>query len=146
MTDMTTPNIRKQVRCDKGESGLAGEEKDRSGEGKSFLSPDLMKKIVKIIQGVFYGNVALVSQNFRLVQIDRSEKIRAADLDKYLRKLQGEELADDYAKICQKIRQQFDGLEYGQIVIVVNNGTIMRIERIEKQRFYAFTGLDGEGI
>ncbi|MDR3349721.1 MAG: YezD family protein [Acidaminococcales bacterium] len=109
------------------------------------VNPELMDQIIDMAQTINFGHITLISQNFRLIQIERNEKIRIGEQSKAKEKDKNE-VFPNHAGICRKIQQQFRGLEYGQIVIVVNNGIVVRIERIEKQRFSDFTGLDGEGI
>jgi len=109
------------------------------------ISQELLGKIVEILHSMVYGNIILIVQNFRLVQIERNEKIRPEDMAEYGNTLKATRRAD-YAILCRKIQQQFTGLEYGQVVVVVKAGKIVQVERTEKYRFPNFTGLDGEGI
>lgn len=111
----------------------------------SALSKHLMEQIVDVLKTTFHGNVTLVTQNFRLVQIERNEKIRPCDMVTRDQKLNVEKKSD-YTQIGKKIQKEFGDLEYGQIVIVIKEGKIIQIERTEKHRFQEFTGLDGEGI
>lgn len=111
----------------------------------SAISKHLMDQIVDVLKTTFHGNVTLVTQNFRLVQIERNEKIRPCDMVTRDQKLNVEKKSD-YMQIGKKIQKEFGDLEYGQIVIVIKEGKIIQIERTEKHRFQEFTGLDGEGI
>jgi hypothetical protein len=111
----------------------------------SAISKHLMDQIVDVLKTTFHGNVTLVTQNFRLVQIERNEKIRPCDMVTRDQKLNVEKKSD-YTQIGKKIQKEFGDLEYGQIVIVIKEGKIIQIERTEKHRFQEFTGLDGEGI
>jgi len=111
----------------------------------SAISKHLMEQIVDVLKTTFHGNVTLVTQNFRLVQIERNEKIRPCDMITRDQKLNVEKKSD-YMQIGKKIQKEFGDLEYGQIVIVIKEGKIIQIERTEKHRFQEFTGLDGEGI
>jgi len=111
----------------------------------SAISKHLMDQIVDVLKTTFHGNVTLITQNFRLVQIERNEKIRPCDMVTRDQKLNVEKKSD-YTQIGKKIQKEFGDLEYGQIVIVIKEGKIIQIERTEKHRFQEFTGLDGEGI
>ncbi|SEJ67009.1 hypothetical protein SAMN05660742_11358 [Propionispira arboris] len=111
----------------------------------SAISQHLMEQIVDVLKTTFHGNVTLVTQNFRLVQIERNEKIRPCDMITRGQKLNVDKKSD-YTQIGKKIQKEFGDLEYGQIVIVIKEGKIIQIERTEKHRFQEFTGLDGEGI
>jgi len=119
--------------------------KQVSMQEKFAISQELMGKIVEILHSMVYGNITLIAQNFRLVQIERNEKIRPEDIAEYGNTLKTT-ARTDYMILCRKIQQQFEGLEYGQVVVVVKAGKIIQVERTEKYRFQNFTGLDGEGI
>ncbi|MBR5909102.1 MAG: DUF2292 domain-containing protein, partial [Schwartzia sp.] len=43
----------------------------------------------------------------------------------------------------EKIRQSFQDLPYGQVIITMKDGAVRQVERLTRSRF---TGLDGEGI
>lgn len=116
-----------------------------SMQEKFAISKELMDKIVEILHSMVYGDMTLIAQNFRLVQIERNEKIRPSDMEEYGNIIK-ESCKNDYTTLCRKIQQQFHGLEYGQVVVVVKDGKIVQVERTEKYRFQNFTGLDGEGI
>lgn len=44
--------------------------------GKTILTDGQLRKIQQIVENIRYGTVTLVIQDGRLIQIDRSEKIR----------------------------------------------------------------------
>ena len=113
--------------------------------GKKLLSGEIpveiMTYILRSLQEICYGKIALVAQDGRLIQVERSEKLRVADCHVCR---EHEPIApDDLPCLAQKIRQSFQHLAYGQLVIVVKAGAVVQMERTEKNRF---TGLDGEGI
>jgi len=109
------------------------------------IPQELMNEIISVLQSMTHGNITLTTQNFRLVQIERNEKIRPCDIGGgHLEKQSSDKV--DYTIICQKIQQQFRGLEYGEIVVVIKAGKIVQVERTEKYRLQSFMGLDGEGI
>jgi len=109
------------------------------------IPQDLMNEIISVLQSMTHGNITLTTQNFRLVQIERNEKIRPCDIGRVpVEKHSADKI--DYTIICQKIQQQFRGLEYGEIVVVMKAGKIVQVERTEKYRLQSFMGLDGEGI
>ena len=45
-----------------------------------------------------------------------------------------------------EIKNALDGLEYGQIVILVKDGKVTQIDRTEKKRLPRLEGLGGDGI
>ena len=113
------------------------EKKLRAGE----IPAGIMAYILRSLQEICFGQVVLVAQNFRLIQVERNEKLRVTDWER----CQGRRSWSDEERtqVRQRIQASFFQLEYGQLVIVVKGGSIVQMERTEKCRF---TGLDGEGI
>ena len=91
----------------------------------------VMAEILKILQLISYGEVVLVAQDGILVEsfgCQRDEQVWSEKQRQH---------------VAEHIRQEFCRLQYGRLVIVVKRGSVVQMERTEKQRF---TGLDGEGI
>lgn len=49
-------------------------------------------------------------------------------------------------RIKAEIAKALDGLEYGQLVILIKDGKVTQIDRTEKRRLPRLEGLNGEGI
>ena len=114
---------------------------------KCSIAPGSMDQIISILNSTFHGNVALIYQNCRLVQIERNEKIRPSDLSKQTDYLpQGLNETCDLPSVRGRIQESFEKMEYGQVVIVIKEGRIIQIDRTEKQRFPTLVGLYGDGI
>ncbi len=114
---------------------------------KNGVSPCAMDQIMTILNNTFHGNVALIYQDSRLVQIERNEKIRPAELNgKSCELPQGLKENCDLPGVRARILEAFENMEYGQVVIVIKEGRIIQIDRTEKQRFAALVGLYGDGI
>ena len=105
------------------------------------IPPGIMTYILRSLQDICFGQVVLVAQDERLVQVERSERLRIADC-RVCREREAMP-PEEVRCIAKKIQQSFQNLAYGQLVIVVKSGVVTQIERTEKSRF---TGLDGEGI
>jgi len=114
---------------------------------KSTISVETMDQIISILSHTFHGNVALIYQDSRLVQIERNEKIRPSTVSGGKNAYpQGLKDNCDYAAVRARILEAFENMEYGQVVIVIKEGRIIQIERTEKQRFAALVGVYGDGI
>ena len=126
---------------------LAKENKTGLKSKNSSITPEIMDQIISILNNTCHGNVALIYQNSRLVQIERNEKIRPVDLhsgNNYLP--QGLKENCDLPAVRARIQEAFEKMEYGQVVIVIKEGRIIQIDRTEKQRFPTLVGLYGDGI
>ncbi len=104
-------------------------------------TPGVMEYIANTLQGLSFGEVVLVAQDGVLVQLEWSERLRLDRWGEHLEQRQWETQTRE--KVMQHIAQEFSHLQYGRLVIVVKAGSVVQMERTEKQRF---TGLDGEGI
>lgn len=109
------------------------------------ITPKIMEQIISVLKTTFHGNVTLITQDFRLVQIERNEKIRPLDVIQSERS-QGLKERRDYSAVRIKIEESCKNLEYGQVVIVIKEGKIVQIDRTEKRRFPELTGIYGDGI
>lgn len=113
----------------------------------SSITTGIMDQIISILNSTFHGNVALIYQNSRLVQIERNEKIRPSDLSNGNNQVpQGLKENCDLPAVRTRIQAAFENMEYGQVVIVIKEGRIIQIDRTEKQRFPTLVGLYGDGI
>ena len=111
------------------------------------ITPGIMDQIIAILNSTFHGNVALIYQDCRLVQIERNEKIRPSELKRGNNHLlQGLKENCDLPTVRARIQEAFEKMEYGQVVIVIKEGRIIQIDRTEKQRFPTLVGLYGDGI
>ncbi|MBP2628555.1 MAG: hypothetical protein H6Q68_3266 [Firmicutes bacterium] len=126
---------------------LSKENKTGLKSKNSSINPGIMDQIISILNSTFHGNVALIYQNSRLVQIERNEKIRPSDLNSGNNHLpQGLKENCDLPAVRLRIQAAFEKMEYGQVVIVIKEGKIVQIDRTEKQRFPELVGLYGDGI
>jgi len=126
---------------------LSKEKNTGSKSKKCSIAPGIMDQIVSILNSTFHGNVALIYQDCRLVQIERNEKIRPSDSNDGKNNLpQGLKENCDLPAVRMRIQQAFERMEYGQVVIVIKEGRIIQIDRTEKQRFPTLVGLYGDGI
>jgi len=94
-----------------------------------------------------HGTVALIVQDSRLVQMDKTEKIRLVSLGTEKSKppvRKAENL--NRRTLRQQIGALLDGLQFGQIVVIVKDNQVSQIEKLEKQRIADLSGLFGEGI
>ncbi|MDR2825890.1 MAG: YezD family protein [Deltaproteobacteria bacterium] len=109
------------------------------------ISGELMDGILSVLNSTLYGEVTLVAQNFRLVQIERHEKIRPDELFKK-RALPLRPDSTLSAAVTDKIRASWRGLEFGQVVISIKEGRVVQIDRTVKERVRDLSGLYCDGI
>lgn len=91
------------------------------------------------MQKIFSGEIIFVVQDGHLMQVEITNRKRLAD---WLEKIPAwsRETCENLKK---QISKEFSTLLYGRLVIKIQKGRVMQMERTIQSRF---TGLDGEGI
>ncbi|MDR2141550.1 MAG: YezD family protein [Deltaproteobacteria bacterium] len=112
------------------------------------VSPGLdaiaLEGLIQLVKNTYHGQIALITQNFRVVQVERKENFNPEDLSDRNLGLQGESLKSQPLKV--KIGQALKGLEFGQVILIFKKGRLTQIERLQKERFSDLQGLSGDGI
>ncbi len=122
-------------------------EKDSLKTIKSTINSEIMDQVISILNSTFHGNVTLVFQDSRLVQMERNEKIRPLDVKAGKKQMpQGLKENCDVPLVRGRILEACETLEYGQVVIGIKEAKIIQIDRTEKQRFSSMVGVYGDGI
>lgn len=105
------------------------------------IPASLMDGILLLLKETRYGQIVLVAQDRRLIQVERREKIRVKEGQ--LARIACRISEQAFLELAERIRASFRKLDYGQLVLVVKDGDVVQMERTVKERF---TGLNGEGI
>jgi hypothetical protein len=108
-----------------------------------FLDPQVLDGILELLKATYHGQITIVNQNFRVVQIERRENFNPDELVGPLG-LSPESL--NLGAVKRKISDALKGLEFGQVVLVVKKGRLAQIERLQKERFSDLQGVYGDGI
>ena len=99
-----------------------------------------MAFIARGLSEIGSGRIVLTAQDSRLVSVEREERIGG---DALFAAQSGKTGATVDGSLPEKIRQSFQDLPYGQVIITMKDGAVRQVERLTRSRF---TGLDGEGI
>ncbi|MEN6412051.1 MAG: YezD family protein [Veillonellales bacterium] len=126
---------------------MSGKKNQTGSKTANCITPQIMDQIISILKSTFHGNVSLITQDGRLVQIERNEKIRPCDIaSKGGNRVNSSAGKQDDSAVRAKVQEACAALEYGQVVIVIKEGKIVQIDRTEKQRFPSLMGIYGDGI
>ncbi|MDR3592035.1 MAG: YezD family protein [Negativicutes bacterium] len=114
---------------------------------------DVPEQVWEIIEAevgkIRHGMVTLIAQDGRLIQIDKTEKIRLIPAETVPRQGGGKAEVEprlNSRQFRQSIGEVLQGLRFGQVVIVIKDNKVVQIEKAEKRRFSDLAGLFGEGI
>lgn len=110
----------------------------------AIIDATLLEGLARLLKRTYHGQVVLVAQNFRVVQVERRENFNPEELLEPDLGLFPESF--DPKAIKDKIVQALKGLEFGQVILVVKKGRVVQIERHLKERFADLQGLGGDGI
>lgn len=99
-----------------------------------------MAFIARGLSEIGSGRIVLTAQDSRLVSVEREERIGG---DALFSARAEKANTTGGGPLPEKIRQSFQDLPYGQVIITLKDGTVRQVERLTRSRF---TGLDGEGI
>jgi hypothetical protein len=108
------------------------------------LDAGLLEGLTGLLRRTFHGQVILITQNFRVVQVERKENFNPEELADPNLGLEPEFFKPQAVR--EKIIQALKGLEFGQVVLVIKKGRLVQIERNLKERFADLQGLGGDGI
>lgn len=109
-----------------------------------ILDTWLLEGLTRLLQKTFHGQVVLITQNFRVVQVERRENFNPDELSNPNLGLAPETFNPQTVR--EKIIGALKGLEFGQVVLVIKKGRLVQIERNLKERFADLQGLGGDGI
>ena len=106
------------------------------------ITEEVLGLIEQAVKNINFGSVTLVLQDSRIIQMEKLEKIRLGEPPpKAVTKA-----ATGGPALKTRIVQSISGMDYGKVVIQIQAGKIMQVERTEKYRVGKLTGLNGDGI
>ncbi|MDR1111141.1 MAG: YezD family protein [Deltaproteobacteria bacterium] len=110
----------------------------------AVVDNSFLEALLGLLRKTFHGQVSLITQNYRVVQVERKENFNPEELLEGLQGLSPEGF--NPAAVKDKVVQALRGLEFGQVVLMVKKGRLVQIERHLKERFSDLQGLGGDGI
>lgn len=103
------------------------------------ISAEVFEYVFGEMQKIFSGEIIFVVQDGHLMQVEITNRKRLSDWS--------EKIPAWSRETCENLKKQiskeFSTLLYGRLVIKIQKGRVMQMERTIQSRF---TGLDGEGI
>jgi hypothetical protein len=110
----------------------------------SIIDGTILEGLINLLRKTFHGQVVIITQNYKVVQVERKENFNPEEL--LVPELSLEETGFKPQAVREKIKQALKGLEFGQVVLVIKKGRLIQIERHLKERFTDLQGLGGDGI
>jgi hypothetical protein len=110
----------------------------------AVVDNSFLEALIVLLKKTYHGQVILITQNFRVVQVERKENFNPEELLEGHLGLNEENFSPQTVK--EKVIQALKGLEFGQVVLMIKKGRLVQIERHLKERFSDLQGLGGDGI
>lgn len=108
------------------------------------VKEDVLRTVEDAIKGISFGSITLIIQDGKLIQMDKTERIRfVIDKGKNQPTLAGKAVSKG---LRNKVQTSLEGLQFGQVAFAIKDGVIVQIERTEKRRVPSLEGIYGEGI
>ena len=108
------------------------------------INAEVALVVERLIKDTVFGSLVLAVQDSRVVHLERNEKFQFP-IQK--RNAGGKSQSPQTtATILQGIRAALAGLQFGQVVVKIQEGRILQIDRTEKRRVPDLTGISGDGI
>lgn len=103
------------------------------------IPDEVLEYALEQMQDILSGEVVFVAQDGRLMQVEVTRRRRLADWSEKV----AEWSEDIRRNLRAQLEREFSTLAYGRLVIKIQKGRVLQMERTIQSRF---TGLDGEGI
>jgi hypothetical protein len=109
------------------------------------LTAEISATVTQLIRETSFGSLVFIVQDSRIVQLERNEKYRFSALAKSspVRLKAVKPIAADP---LPRIQASLADLQFGQVVVKIQEGRVVQIDRTEKKRIPDLVGLGGDGI
>ena len=112
---------------------------------RKVLTAEISALVTRLVKEIVFGSLIFVVQDYKIIQIERNEKYQFPIAVK--KKSVPMDLSPiAYSDPLQGIQSALSDLQFGQVVLKIQDGVVVQVERTEKRRFTNLTGLSGDGI
>ncbi len=108
------------------------------------LTPEVRETVSRLMREIQFGTLTLTVQDGRIVQLERNETFQFPALSP---KAQPSRQASNPAvESLAGLAGALAGLKFGQVVVKLQAGRTIQIDRTEKRRWSDLMGIGGDGI
>ena len=109
------------------------------------LANEVGLTVTRLIEDTVFGSLVFIVQDSRIVQLERNEKYQFPAPRKSPAADPNRAAANSKGKLSA-LAAALKGLQFGQVVVKLQDGRIVQIDRTEKRRVPDLTGVSGDGI
>ena len=117
-----------------------------SGMNKTIALTDETSTLVeRLIKETTLGSLTFIVQDSHVIQLERHEKYQFSNRPQKAEAKTRLKLVEPRQPV-ERIQSALAGIQLGQVVVKVQAGRIVQIDRTEKQRLQELMGVGGDGI
>ena len=109
------------------------------------LTAEMSAVASRLIRETALGSLIFVVQDSRVVQIERNEKFQFPAKEK-TSSARLHSVKSTVSDPLPGIQASLDDLQFGQVVVKIQEGRVVQMDRTEKRRLPDLMGLSGDGI
>jgi hypothetical protein len=109
------------------------------------LTAEIGAAVTRLIRETAFGSLVFIVQDSRIVQLERNEKYQFSALAKKL-PVRLQTVKPIVTDPLPRIQASLADLQFGQVVVKIQEGRVVQIDRTEKKRIPDMVGLGGDGI
>lgn len=110
------------------------------------LSAEMRALVERLIKEIALGSLTFIVQDSRVIQLERQEKYQFHARPQDAEARPRLKLVEPCQQPIDRIRNALSGIQFGQVLVKVQGGRIVQIDRTEKQRLPELVGVGGDGI
>jgi hypothetical protein len=121
----------------------------KKAKNRYQVPQQILEVIEASIHDIQFGSITLIIQDAHIIQLEKNEKIRL-DATSLVKLREAKKVDPGSHAIISEFRSKMTAalteLQYGQVTLLIKDGTIVQIDRTDKQRVSRLQGVFGEGI
>ena len=112
----------------------------------TIIPTEVEATIERLINETVWGSLTVVIQDGRIIQLDRHEKYQFGKKPIMPNVTVNQAATGGKSNPLRQVHTALTGIQFGQLVLKIQDGRIVQIDRTEKQRLAELTGTSGDGI
>lgn len=109
------------------------------------LATETNTLVERLIKETKLGSLTFIVQDSHVIQLERHEKYQFSNRPQKVEARPRLKLVETRQPL-ERIQNALAGIQFGQVVVKVQAGRIVQIDRTEKQRLQELVGVGGDGI
>ena len=110
------------------------------------IEVEVAEILEKLILGTSWGSLTVVVQDGCIVQLERNEKFQFGQKRNFSHLKEISDSGGCRGSVLRQIQTALIGIQFGQLMLKIQEGRIVQIDRTEKQRMIEWTGTSGDGL